>query len=116
MSLSWKDGVATLLIAASGVIAYAKIKNFDWPLLASWRLPIIGILLLGFGTCIVVGSGVVPSKDGWTVTASVLGGLAFLLAIIGLIANSKLMFVMLFADMLALWAIATIHHMVMTAT
>ena len=110
MSLTWKDAVATVLVGAAVILTYAKVKGFDWPLLSSWRMGTLALLVIGLGTCIIVGAGVVPTKDSWTITATVLGGTAAALAILGLIMDSKVVFMALAADIVALWLLATVHH------
>ena len=112
MSLSWKDAAATLLVGAAGVVAYAKIRGFSWPLLASWRVPIIILFTIGLATCILVGSGVIPDKNNWTILATVFGSIAALLLIAGLFIGSKVIFLALMADIVLLWIMATIHHFV----
>lgn len=112
MALGWRDGVATVLTGGAALIAYAKVKGWDWPLLGSWRIATLILLVLGLGTCIIVGSGGVPAKDGWNIAASVLGGLAFVIGIAGLIFNNQALFVVLAVDIIALWAVATLHHII----
>lgn len=112
MSLTWKDALATLLVGLAGVITYAKVKGFNWPLLGSWRTSTVVLLALGLGTCIIVGSGFIAAKNGWTSLATILGVTAFIFAIIGMIVDSKLMFLALAADIFALWVITTFHHVI----
>jgi hypothetical protein len=114
MSLSWKDVVATFIVAGVAVIAYAILNDFNWTFLSSYRWGSLLVLFLGFATCIVVGSGVEPSKSSWTITASVLGVIAILAATIGIILDSRYAFIILVIDILVLWFLATIHHMVST--
>jgi hypothetical protein len=110
MSLTWKDAVATLLSGGAGIILYGKLKGYNWPLLSSWRLATLALLVIGLGACIIIGSGAVPAKNGWTTTASILGGLAFFLILTGLITGNKLFFFAVGLDIIALWAITTMHH------
>lgn len=112
MTLTWKDAVATLLVVGVGIVTYARLKGFDWPLLGSWRAGVLVLFGLGIATCIVAGSGSVPDKNAWTVAGSVLGGVAFALIIAGLIANSKMVFLALALDILALWLLTTMHHII----
>src|SRR5690349_5858428 len=105
MSLSWRDGVATLLMAAVAAVAFIKIKGYEWPLINSWRVGSLALLLIGIGTCIVVGSGVVPAKDAWTTVAMVFGIIAFVAALVGIIFGSKIAFFALAADLIVLWMV-----------
>ena len=113
MALTWKDGVATVLVGAAAVITYATLNNFNWVGLDSWRIATVSLLALGLGTCIVVGSGVVPEKNNWTILAGVLGVLAFVFALIGIISGTKLAFVSLAILIGALWLLSTTHHLLM---
>lgn len=113
MSLSWKDAVATVLTVGVAILTYAKLMGWEVPLLGNWRLATLAIFILGMGTCIAIGSGGgAPESNAWTITAGALGAVAMLLLVVGLIADSKVVFTLLAADIVALWAIATIHHLV----
>ncbi len=111
MLITWKDALATTMVGTSGIIVYAKVKGFSWPLLGSWRSAALVLLIIGLATCIIVGSGLTPVKNGWTTSATVLGVTAFIFAIAGIIFNSKLAFLGLAADIFALWLLTTIHHL-----
>ena len=110
MSISWKDAVATLLTSGIVVIAYAKLKGFSWPLLGSYRVASLILLVLGIGGCIAVSSSGSPFKDAWTTTASILGMAAFGIGLLNLVMNNRLLFIVLAADMVALWVVTTLHH------
>ena len=112
MSLTYKDAVATVITAGVVVLSYAKLKEYDWPLLGSWRLATLALLILGLGTCIFVGSNITAIKGGWMNAGAAVGGLAMALAILGLIFNNKIMFILLSVSIIALWALTTIHHIV----
>ena len=116
MSLGWKDAAATVLTAGAIVVTYAKVKGFDWPLLGSWRMASAVLLVIGLGTCILIGSDSIPAKNVWTTSASILGGLAFLLAVANLLFNNQVVFLTLASDIVILWAITTLHHLVATGS
>lgn len=108
MSLGWKDAAATLITAAAAVVTYARVKGYSWPLLGSWRMGTLALLVLGIGAC---AAGAVPNKDAWTTVASVLGIAGMVIGLLGLIAGSKLAFLLLAADIVLLWAVSTMHHL-----
>ena len=112
MSLTWRDAVATILTGGVALLTYAKLVGWSIPLLGSWRLSTLAVFALGIGTCIAAGSGGVPANDGWTTIATVLGICAAILLLIGLIFESKLVFILLAADVGMLWLVSTIHHVV----
>lgn len=111
MSLGWRDLMATILTAGAVAITYAKLKDIELPLLGSWRMGTLALLMLGLGTCIIVGSGSTPMRDAWMITATVLGVLAFIIGVVGLVMDSRVAFVALAVDIVALWAVATLHHL-----
>lgn len=111
MSLTWKDLAATLLVAGVGVVTYAKLHNFKWPLLGSWRTATLVLLVLGLGSCIAISLNALPDKNAWTTLATVLGAIAFGLAVLGIIINSKAIFLAVAADVVLLWVVTTLHHL-----
>ena len=116
MSLTWKDAVATILVGAVGLVAYAKFKGFDWPLLSSWRTAILALLVVGLASCIVIGSDAVLHKNAWITLSSGLGILAFILVAAGLLLGSEVVFYALVANIFLLWFITTLHHLVVKET
>ncbi len=111
MGITWRDGIATVLVGASGVITYARVKGFSWPLLGSWRLASAVLLVIGFATCIVIGSGVTPVKSAWTIMGGTLGVAAFIVGLLAIITNKELFFLSLAGLVVSLWMLATIHHL-----
>lgn len=111
MTLTWKDAVATVLVGVAAVITYASLQHFDWALLGSWRVGSLVLLVLGLGTCIASSTGDDPTKNYWTLTASVIGVLALLVGLLGIITGSKLAFIALFGAIIGLWALTSLHHL-----
>jgi len=110
MTLSWKDAAATVLTGFTETVAYARLRHYKWPLLHNWRTASLVVLLLGFAICIVAGWGIVLHKNTWTTTATVLGSIAGLAGILGIIFNNKVCFIVLAGAILVLWLLATIDH------
>jgi hypothetical protein len=114
MHLSWKDLVTTLLAMAVAGVYYANSKGLNYPVISGVRgatvvLLIVGMFMCAFGSRIVGG--------GFTATPmltvlSILGGIAFVLAIIGLITGNKTIFAGLAGLTLILWFVSTIRHLV----
>ena len=111
MTLTWKDAVATVLVGAAAVITYASLQHFDWALLGSWRVGSAVLLALGLGTCIASSKGDEPTKNNWTLFASVIGVAALVIALLGIITGSKLAFIALFGAIIGLWALTSLHHL-----
>lgn len=114
MVLTYKDAVATLATTAVITISYAKLKGYDWPLLGSWRTATLVLLALGFMTCIFIGSNINSITGVWMNIAAALGVVAILLAFLGLVFDNKTFFILLSANIVALWVLTTIHHIVET--
>jgi len=86
---------------------------------ASWAIPVVGdvrgatfvIGAIGFAMCIVGGSSsAVMRKDAFLGPLSVLGIGAFLLIVLGLVSAWDLVVPLLTADILLMWAAATVRH------
>jgi hypothetical protein len=114
MSLTWKDAAGTVLTAAAALVTFALLKGFDWPLLTSWRMGVLALFVIGIAACVTISMGEVPEKDGWNITASVIGGVAACLILLGLIFNSKAIFLLLAGDIIVLWILTTAHHLLTT--
>jgi hypothetical protein len=67
--------------------------------------------------CIVGGSGsTIARTDALIAPAGILGGMAFLLIVVGLITSWAIVVPLLAADTLLLWAISTARHAVFART
>jgi hypothetical protein len=105
MTLTRKDAVATSLV---GLAVLAFLATHE-----AWNVPLIGdshrwaaavILVLGVGAC-AAGARRITST-----LFSVLGGAAFVLGVLALITGSLTPLSLLVADMVVMWAIATVRH------
>jgi hypothetical protein len=105
MTLTRKDAVATTL---TGLAVLAFLATHE-----AWNVPLIGgshrwatavIMLLGVGACSVGARRVTSALYG------VLGGAAFVLGALALITGSLTPLSLLVADMVVMWAIATVRH------
>lgn len=109
MALSWKDAATTGLAAGTGLLTYAKYQNWQgWltgPRLGIIVLGVVGILMCALGAGEPMSSGSI-----WSMGLSIMGGLALVLIIVGLITGGRLVFYALAADILVLWLLATLRH------
>ncbi len=119
MKLTWKDLTATVLAAAAVAVFLAVTRSWDWPLLGSYRMGIVALLIIGQGSCVLGGSAdAISSLTDRTahavraadIVAIVLGGLALVLAVIGLFVGTRAPFVALVVDILILWVVSTLRH------
>jgi hypothetical protein len=105
MTLTRKDAVATSLV---GLAVLAFLATHE-----AWNVPLIGdshrwaaavIMVLGAGAC-AAGARRVTST-----LYSILGGAAFVLGALALITGSLTPLSLLVADIVLMWAIATVRH------
>jgi hypothetical protein len=107
MTLTRKDAVATALTLLAVFVFLATHEGWGVPLIGdSHRWATGAILLLGMATC---GQGS-PGRDFATKICAALGVLAFVLAITALVTASLTPLSLLVVDILALWAVSTLRH------
>jgi hypothetical protein len=105
MTLTRKDAVATSLTGLAVLAFLATHEGWDVPLIGSshrWAAAVI--LVLGIGACSA------GARRITSVLFSVLGGVAFVFAILALITGSLTPLSLLVADMVVMWAIATLRR------
>ena len=120
MRLSWRDAVATLLVAAAAAVTLSIMNGWDWPLIGDARAGAIGVLVLGFAASVTGGGpqwfvaalrrGVSTQGMWLSIFASAMGLLTFALLVVDLFVNSVTLLVWTTVALLALWIVATIHH------
>ncbi len=112
MRLTWRDGVTTILAGLTVAIAMAVTQGWGWPLLGSVAAGVGVLGAVGWAMCILGGSTKsVPSmKDPFTVVMSVLGSIALVLIVVGLITGSEGVFVSLAVVTLGMWLVSTTSH------
>jgi hypothetical protein len=73
MKLTWRDGVATVLVAATGGLYIAYLAGADLPLAGSPRALAVVALTAGIGACAVGGapSQTMTRYSGWMTTLGV---------------------------------------------
>jgi hypothetical protein len=105
MTLTRKDAVATSLVGLAVLAFLATHQGWNVPLIGdSHRWAAAVIMVLGVGACATGARRVISTLY------SVLGGAAFVLGVLALITGSLTPLSLLVADMVVMWAIATVHH------
>jgi hypothetical protein len=112
MTLTWRDGVATLLAAAVVLVAVSVVQGWGWPLLGSYRAGSVAILVIGMAMCATGNSATQNGsvKDPYTAVTTVLGIVTLGIAIWAIVADTETSMVALTASTITLWAISTIAH------
>ncbi len=112
MVITWKDAATTALAVATGALAYAKYQGWQNFLMGP-RVGVLALGLIGIGMCAV---GASPGLSQiWGIGLSVLGAIALVIVLLGLITGSKLLFFALAADILVLWLLSTARHFMANA-
>ena len=110
MRITWRDAYITLFAGAVVVALVAALLGYDWSLFASWRGAIgtvgaLGVLML------IPEDEDLARVNAWGAVewALFIGGIG--LGVAGLIVTSKVLFVILAADILAFWLTSVTRHM-----
>jgi hypothetical protein len=109
MNLTKKDAAATALAFAS-IAMYLGIRDGNWPLLGSPRAGIVGLWLVGQAMC-ATGTWTAGFRDPFTLVAILLGAIALGTIVVGLFVGSMTVVTVLFIEILALYVVSTIHHL-----
>jgi hypothetical protein len=119
MSLTWKDGLATVFVGAAVALYLLSQGGTAVAGLSGPRALAVAVFGLGIGGCYTAKShmGHVYGVGGrprppllYVVLASVLGGVMLVAEIVALTGGSTAALATLTAAMVALWTLATIRH------
>jgi hypothetical protein len=112
MRLTLRDGVTTILMGLVAAVVLAVTQSWGWPLLGSYRSGVGVLGVVGITMCSIGGSSLEASsfRSPLVRLASVLGGVAAVLIVGGLIAGTETLFLALAGDIGVLWAVATLRH------
>jgi hypothetical protein len=112
MALTWRDLVATTLAVIIAGFSYLTATGYHFPLISGYRWAIGVLLVLGIGMCALSPTSSANYSSPWIMTVSILGGITAILIIAGLIMGTKTMFLAVAGTILAIWAIATLRHLI----
>lgn len=110
MSLGNRDILPTIVAAISVYVGVLIARGVTLPVIHSQRWALIILLGLGMVTCASSGLQHPDWKNAYIIIASIIGGLALVVAIIGLIKPSAMIVGVLAWIIVALWAMATARH------
>lgn len=113
MSLTWKDGVTTLLaLLVAGLYFGRTTSGMTLPLISDgYRWAIVALAIIGIGMCSFSSPATTSGTNMFIVLAGVLGVSALILIIYGLVTGAKIAFTLLTATILLLWLISTVRHL-----
>src|SRR4249919_3381158 len=116
MKLTWRDGVATVLMVGAVAVALAVTQGWNWTLLGSTRAGVAAVGVIGYVMCRLGMHWITDAKDmvrgPALIAASVLGVAALVLIVAGLIVGTEALLVALTIDIVALLFITTWRHTV----
>lgn len=115
MSLTWKDGVTTLLAVVVMGVYYAMTSHaIRIPVIGgSYRWAIMAVALLGIGMCAFSGgANTTGGMNSMIAFAGMLGVAALAIIIYGLITGTQLAFMLLTGVIISLWVISTVRHLI----
>jgi hypothetical protein len=122
MRLSWKDGLATVLVAVA-VVAFAVWSAGASIAGISGRGLVVAIFLLGIAGCYTAQShfetvyganGTTRPPVAYVVLVSAVGALATVAGVVALIVGGGLAVTTLLLAMIAMWILATVRHQLPT--
>jgi hypothetical protein len=112
MRLTWRDGVATLLVGGAVGMYAAYLADAALPLLSGPRVLALAVFALGITTCALAGSGM-TSSEGFTRYARWMGRLALVPGLafpVTLVTGNEIALAVLVGGTAAMWALATVRH------
>ena len=109
MKLSFKDVATTIVAIVVAVGLVAKLRSYDWAFIGSWKgavgtLGILGFLMLLFDEADFL------RFNSWGMFEGLFALVGAGLLVAGLLVASKLLFVLLAADILAFWLTSLARH------
>ena len=113
MALRPKDVGATLVTAAAVLCFFASYQGWNVPLVGdSYRWAAAGIMVLGIAGCSLGAPAAErASRDATTIVLSTVGGVALVAGVLAIVSGSLFALEVLTAATVALWAVATVRHM-----
>ena len=111
MRLTWRDGATTVLAGVAVAVTVAVTQEWDWPLLGSVTAGVVVLGAVGWAMCILGGTSTTEwsMKNPFTVVMAVLGSVALVLIVIGLVTGSETVLVSLAVVTVVMWMASTTH-------
>lgn len=115
MRLSWRDGVATVCVAAAALLYAVWLSEDEVLGMSGSRLLGVIVLVLGLAASVTavvfgVGEGLLRASKLYLAIASVVGLAALVAGILVLVNESETMLATLVGSTVGLWLISTVRH------
>jgi len=115
MRLTWRDAVATVCVAAAGLLYALWLSDTEVAGMSGARAGGVAVLLLGLMASVVavvfgVGEGLLRANKLYLLVTSLIGLAALVAGVIVLVNESEPMLGALVGTTVALWLISTIRH------
>lgn len=115
MRLSWRDGVATVCVAAAALLYAVWLSEDEVLGMSGSRLLGVIVLVLGLAASVTavvfgVGEGLLRASKLYLAIASVVGLAALVAGILVLVNESETMLATLVGSTVVLWLISTVRH------
>jgi hypothetical protein len=112
MRLTWRDGATTILAGVAVAVTVAVTQEWEWPLLGSVTAGVVVLGAVGWAMCILGGTSTTEwsMKNPFTVVMAVLGSIALVLIVTGLVTGSETVLVSLAVVTVVMWMASTTAH------
>lgn len=109
MKLTWRDIVTTLIVIGGAIVVYAMYNNYSWMGLENWRDGIAAITVGGL-IILLLSNFDFSNRSTLNVSEIVVGAIAVILAIAGILIGTQSFFFSLSLVVGILWALDTARH------
>jgi hypothetical protein len=118
MRLSWRDGLATVFVAAGAVLYGLWLAGTGVSSVRVLTGIVLGLGLAASVTAVVygVGAGLLRAPIAYLIVSSLMGLAALVAGGIALVAANETMLATLVASTVALWAMSTVRHAITKPT
>ena len=110
MKLTWKDAFSTIFAGTVVAALVAALLGYDWSFFATWRGAVGTVGALGLLTLLADETDL-ERINAWSIVEWTLALAGIGLVVAGLIVTSKVLFVLVAADVLAFWVASVSRHM-----
>ncbi len=108
--MNWRDYTSILAISFVVVVIGAIAANIPALQQINWTWATILLTLLGLLVFGILSPLFAPTSKPESISVALLGVLAIILALVGIVLNNKLLFVGLGINLVILWTLSTVYH------